>query len=530
MANKNEGIPRLGKFLTPTIADIFFVTLFFSIALGRAQALLGDCDTGYHIRAGEYIIQTLSIPHKDIFSFISPPMTWTAHEWLSEVIMAAIHSRFGLTGVTVFFSGLIALVYYLLARFLHRLNLNLFVSLIFIIMAISSSMVHWAARPHIFSLVMLVLWYNLLDTYQYRGKNYLFLLPISMLLWVNLHGGFIVGFILLAIYGAGNLVMSFFGEQTERVESRQRCWLIFKISLISLAASFVNPFGYRILLFPFNLVSNSYLMDRVSEFMTPNFHDFETFPFKLLLLSLLAITAGSRKRLNVIEIALLLFFINMALYSVRYITLFAIIVTPIAARLAEQLLDASKSKVSSWLRRKNDGFAAIDTQAKGWFWPIFAVIAMTILSVVKSGPVVTFDERVKPIAAVAFIQKEHIPGNMFNNDEFGDYIIYGAWPKYQVFFDGRSDMYGVDRLKEYEKISRFEFGWESVMKKYDMNWIIFDADSVLARYLYGRKDWRLIYADKIANIFVRDIPIYKALIKRYPRVKPVNPNGDAKGN
>jgi hypothetical protein len=520
MDNKNGKTFKLRNILIPTIADIFFVTLFFSIAFGWVRALLADCDTGYHIRAGEYIIQTLSIPRKDIFSFITPPINWTAHEWLSEVIMATIHNRFGLNGVVIFYSGLIALAYYLLSRILRRLNVNIFISLILITLAITASMLHWPARPHIFSLVMVVVWYNLLDIYQDRGKNLLYLLPLSMMLWVNLHGGFIVGFLLLAIYGAGNLVMSFYGEKTDKEVARRRWWLILGISLISLAASLINPFGYHILLFPFGLVSNGYLMDRVSEFLSPNFHGLEIFPFKFLLLSIIALMASSHRRVNVIEIILLLFFINMSLYSARYIPLFAVIVTPIAARLAEQLLDASKIKMSNWLRRSNTNFAAIDSQAKGCFWPSLAVIAMIIILAVRSYPEITFDERTKPIAAVAFMQKEHIPGNMFNNDEFGDYIIYAAWPEYRVFFDGRSDMYGVERLKEYERISRFEPDWESVMKKYNMNWIIFDADSVFSRYLYDRKDWRLIYADKVANIFVHNIPAYEGLIKKYPDVRP----------
>jgi hypothetical protein len=520
--NKIRSISKLSHFLTPSIADIFFITIFLSLALGSTEKLLGDCDTGYHIRAGEYIIQTLSIPRKDIFSFISPPINWTAHEWLSEVIMAAIHSRFGLKGVAVFYSGLIALVYYLLSRILRRLNINFFISSILVILTLSSSLLHLFARPHIFSWVMVVVWYGFLDTYRHQGKNLLYLLPILMVLWVNLHGGFIIGFILLVIYGAGNFAMSLSGEKAEREDARHKGRLILKISLVCLAASLLNPIGYHILFFPLEFVSNRYLMDHISEFLAPNFHEFETLPFRLLLLSIIALIAVSRKRLNIIEFVLLIFFINMGLYSVRYIPLFAIIVAPIGARLANQLLNASNTGIIIWLRRKGTAFAAIDNQAKGYFWPSLCVITLTSVMAATDGTKVTFNEKTKPVAAVAFMQQEHIPGNMFNNDEFGDYIIYADWPQYRVFIDGRADMYGGERVKEYEKISRFEPGWESVVKKYNMNWIIFDADSVLSRYLYGRNDWRLIYADEVANIFVHNIPAYERLIKKYPNVKPTH--------
>jgi hypothetical protein len=119
------------------------------------------------------------------------------------------------------------------------------------------------------------------------------------------------------------------------------------------------------------------------------------------------------------------------------------------------------------------------------------------------------------------MKKEKITGNMFNNDEFGDYIIYAAWPEYKVFFDGRSDMYGIERMKEYFKVVKIENGWDKVLAKYDINWIIYGANSPLSHFLIERDDWKLVYADKVANIFVRNTPENKPLINKYPDVKPV---------
>lgn len=520
MENENINSTKTGHFLIPSLADAIFALFFFCTACINGQRLLGDCDTGYHIRAGEYIIRTLSVPRHDMFSFISPALPWTAHEWLSEVIMAVLHSQFGLPGVVVFFSGLIALVYYLLFRTLRRLNGSILVAVALILLAITASSLHWLARPHIFSLLLMVVWYDLLDRYQYRGVNRLYLFPPMMLLWVNLHGGFIAGFVMLGIYGAGNLVLSRCGAETDREAARRRCWQIVKITLLCLAASLANPFGYHILLFPFHLVSDRYIMDHVIEFLSPNFHETAVLPFKFMLLLLLALLAASRRRLNIIELALLLFFVNMAFYSVRYITLFAIIAAPIAARLADRLLDEGSGRAIDLLRRKEAGIAGIDSQARGCLWPLFAALAVALF-MSQGSNALRFDEKLKPVAAVEFMKREQISGNMFNNDEFGDYIIYAAWPQYRVFFDGRSDMYGTEKLKEYYKIISFDSDWESVMKKYDMNWIIFDANSQLSRYLLGRGDWRLIYADKVAHLFVRDIPLYQPLIRKYPDVKPL---------
>jgi hypothetical protein len=132
-----------------------------------------------------------------------------------------------------------------------------------------------------------------------------------------------------------------------------------------------------------------------------------------------------------------------------------------------------------------------------------------------------FDEKLKPVKAVDFLKKENLKGNMFNNDEFGDYIIYAAWPKYKVFIDGRLDMYGSSRIKEYLKVASLQPGWEKVLEKYNIHWIIYNTDSALSTFLLGNKDWRLIYADKVANIFVKNIPENRPIIDKYSGVKPV---------
>ncbi|MGB3097414.1 MAG: hypothetical protein WBB46_11870, partial [Candidatus Deferrimicrobiaceae bacterium] len=96
-----------------------------------------------------------------------------------------------------------------------------------------------------------------------------------------------------------------------------------------------------------------------------------------------------------------------------------------------------------------------------------------------------------------------------------------AYPRYRVFFDGRSDMYGEERAKEYRKVITLGAGWEEVIEKYDIGWVFFDADSILSRSLQEKERWRLIYADGVANIFVKDSPEYQDLIAKHGNVKPV---------
>ncbi len=128
---------------------------------------------------------------------------------------------------------------------------------------------------------------------------------------------------------------------------------------------------------------------------------------------------------------------------------------------------------------------------------------------------VRFTEKMAPVAAIDFLRAKPVQGNMFNNDEIGDYVIYWLYPRYKVFMDGRSDMYGAPILKEYFKVAHIEPGWKDVLDKYDINYIFFYTDSVLVRHLLTDAGWRGIYSDNVASIFLRNIPENAEAIARY---------------
>jgi hypothetical protein len=520
--NKSRKIKSL---LIPSIADIIFISLFLYLSFCVGKRLLFDCDTGYHIRAGEHIINTFLVPKHDIFSFLTPPIPWTAHEWLSEVIMAMVHRAFGLTGIVIFFSLIISLVYYLLFKIIRTNSSNIILASFIVLIVLTASQIHWLARPHIFSLLLMVIWYYLLDEYYYHNKNYLYLLPLMMLIWVNLHGGFLAGFILLGIYLVGNVVKSISSQGKERDLYKAKAKLLGLITVACLLVSLINPNGYHILLFPFNLISNTFIMDNISEFLSPNFHTFVAKAFEFILLLMFAIFSISRVRLNMIELAMVLLFTHMSFCSKRYIPLFCIIVAPILMRKIQQLLKSTDGKIVDFINRRSISISETDASAKGYVWPILSIALVIVLA--ASGKIdYKFNAETEPVAAVEFLKKENIQGNMFNNDEFGDYIIYAAWPEYKVFFDGRSDMYGVERLKEYIKVANVKPGWDEVLNKYKISWIIYNSNSSLSLLLMERDDWKLVYADTVANIFVKDIPEYQYLIKKYPDVKLVIDEGE----
>jgi hypothetical protein len=499
----------------PTIGNIVFVSLLAILALRFGSGLLLDADSGYHIRAGELILDTWTIPRLDPFSYHLPPLPWTAHEWLSEAIMAAVFRLFGLTGVVLFFAVLLAAIHWLLYRVLRAQSNDIILCVAVVLLAAATSSSHWLARPHIFSLALILIWYELLNRFQYRHERTLIYLPPIMLLWVNLHGGYIMGLVLLGIYLAGNLFDAVFAAPTMSANAKRKAGLLCGCAAATVLATLINPFGYKILIFPFELVADRLIMDNIKEFMSPDFHG--RLPFKYMLLAAIAALALARTPLNLIECGLLTLTTYMALYSARHVSLFAIIAAPILLKAGESIVDRFATRWSEFYRSRNANLGAVDAELKGGLWPSAATLLIAGLALTGSLRY-EFDETVHPVAAVEFLKREPIGGRMFNNDEFGDYLIYAAWPQYRVFIDGRNDMYRDTYNAPYYRISNALPGWREALEKFEIDWIFFNTHSVLAAALTGSSDWQPVYSDRTATIFVRNSPANRTLLDKYPGV------------
>lgn len=507
---------RVFTVVVPSIGGMVFVSILLVLVLGAGNGLLYDGDTGYHIRTGEEILKNWRVPDHDIFSAHLPPLKWTAHEWLSEVIFAAVFKYSGLTGIVIFFAFLLAATHWLLYYILTQRSTNLALVMIITCLATATSSSHWLARPHAFSLLFTIVWYHLLDRFQYDNRATLGYLPLLMIFWVNLHGGYFLGIVLLCLYFGGNLLSSFFNPPQASKEYWTKTKTLLPYLILTVMVCGINPLGFEILVFPVKFMSDRFLMDRVIEFLSPNFH--EALPFKYMLLVTLGTLALSRVPLNLIECGLLVLLSHMALYSARYMSLFAIIVAPLLLKCGDSVLANLPAQVVRFLQTRNRNLTEINKNVRGYVWPVCATLVVIGLGL--GGRLkFTFDEKRFPVAAVKFLIREPITGNMFNNDEFGDYIIFSAWPRYKVFMDGRSDMYGEKLGGAYFQVANVQPGWKEVLAQNKISWVIFDTNSSLTAALNGDPDWRPIYTDKVATIFVKKIPDHGALLAKYPGVE-----------
>jgi len=243
----------------PSAADLIFVALLGALVFTPLSVrLLGDAGIGWHIRTGQQIVATHAIPQVDSFSSTMAGKPWFAWEWLYDLVVGQLEATLGLNGVVWFTAVVIAAVFAGMFRLLIARGTNVLVALVLLLFATSASMIHFLARPHVVSWLFTLAWFWILDSSERdcfdgfggRRRRWLWALPLLMLVWVNVHGGFLVGFVLLGIFLLG-AVWTWFKASQNRIEemlqkiaARKRMRNLAWVSLLSAAASLVNPYGW----------------------------------------------------------------------------------------------------------------------------------------------------------------------------------------------------------------------------------------------------------------------------------------------
>ena len=177
--------------LLPSLTDVAFVmpVLFLFFRMSGTGYLLGDGDTGWHIRTGDWILQNRQVPSHDLFSYTKPGEPWFAWEWLWDVIFAWLHQHFGMGAVVLGSLLVICLTSAILFRLARNRSGNVLVAIAVTIVATAASTIHWLARPHLFTLFFVVIFCVLLERAREGRTRALLVLPPLTVLWTNLHGG-----------------------------------------------------------------------------------------------------------------------------------------------------------------------------------------------------------------------------------------------------------------------------------------------------------------------------------------------------
>ncbi len=455
-----------------------------------SQALLADGDTLMHIVIGRWIIAHWAIPFHDPFSFTAHGQSWVPHEWLAEVIFAGVYDHLGWGGVVAITATSAAGAFVLLTHALET-SLGARRAAIGAAVALLLTLGHVLARPHALAWPLLVIWTTQIIRARDAGRiPSLALLPV-MVLWCNLHGGFVIG-----LGFAGLLAIEAVADAAAATRVRVLAgWAVFIV--LAAASALISPNGLDAYLLPLKMLHMSFAISHISEWQGLDFSHFQ--PLEIWLG--LAIAGGylTGIRLPASRLAIVLLLLYAALTHRRNQELLGIM-TPLllAAPLAAQLRPAGLAQaVATAMPRHRRRLPVFVTGILLSLTIAFAFYT-TALSLNRRG--LEPDGGAAPVAAVEAARGAGLTtGRVLNSYRFGGYLIFAGLPP---FVDGRADLFGDAFLKRFATaVSGDGDRLPGLLDKYAIQWAIFEPLDPAATLLNHLPGWERLYADKYAVVF-----------------------------
>ncbi len=485
-------VSRAVSLLLPSLAVVVFaVTLLHVLLVSEGtRSLFRDSDSGWHIRNGEDILARRAVPRVDTYSFTRAGREWFAWEWLSDALLGAVHRAAGLPGIALLAAVAIAASAAAACGLALRLGGNFFLTAAATALLLGATSIHWLARPHLFSWLLSLAFVAAAEFHARRRGWKLYLLPALAALWANVHGSFLLGPAILAIYALGYAL---------RRESRlARDYGV--VALLSLGATLANPYGWRLHEHILAYLRNTYVMDRVSEFRSFSFHSPGAWFVEGFLLVAVAGGLLALRRRAYAQALLTFALLHLALYSARHLATAAVVLLPLAVGFLTDELRALPGKRVSAFLDYSERLRALDRKMLGL---VPAALALILCAAWLSRTQVGFDPQVFPVRASGFFEGREAGVRLFARDQWGGYLIYRFGGRLKVFVDGRSDFYGRDFLERYVEVADARPGWERVLNEEGVNYVMVRPEQALAQVLRPSARWRVAYADGDAVIFER---------------------------
>ncbi len=479
----------------PVLFSFTLLAGLIAFAVGlNTRLVLSDADSYWHIAVGRWMLEHRTVPVRDVFSHSVPGIPFTAHEWLSELLMARVHDTVGWQGLQVMAALSFAFVIMYMLRFLFARMEPLHAIALATVCA-SMIVTHLLARPHVIVWPITVVWTGTLVQAVERRTRPPWWLLAMLLLWTNLHASFTLGLVF-----AGALALEAFWEAGER-DARWhvvRQWAPF----LALAALCVlcNPRGVYAITHALSVMRLKATLALVAEWRSADFHHMQ--PFLVWTIAVLLLAFTGRLRLTLFRAFFVLGLFYLALKHQRYHSLVGLVspyllAGPLAAVARAHAgtggsdvdaLDRLFRKLASRAGAVGVGIALLLAVGLAWF--------SARVNPARPNVIVT------PERALAAFNATGALGNVFNTYSYGGYLIYRGVP---VFFDGRGDMYGDALMTEASNASelRTDRALQKLLAKYRIGWTLLHPESPAVQLLDFLPEWKRVYGDSVAVVHVR---------------------------
>jgi len=501
--------------LLPSLTDVAFLmplALLF-LRMDGAKRLLGDGDTGWHIRTGEWILQNGRVPQTDLFSYTKSGEPWCAWEWLWDVGAAWLHQHAGMAAVVLASMLVLSFTYAMLFRMVRKECPNVLLAFGVTFAATAGSTMHWLARPHLFTLLFVVIFCAVLESARRGRTRRLLFLPVLMVIWTNLHGGFFVGIILIGCYAAGELALWLLEKDPEdRRLALRRSRPFLWTALACTLATLVNPYFHRLHVYMYSYLTSGIHLRYIQEYQPTHFRNNLTFWYEPLVFLGVAAAAWALYQKRFAHAILLLGWLHLGLFSVRNLPIYLLIAAPLVGGMLRDLVAAlADAPLAAWVGKGFRAFQnfAVEFGENDRLPRLHAISILSILAIaaVFYAPAPPFkfraeyDPKQYPAGALEVLRATEMSQSIFADDEWGDYLIYQLYPRTKVFVDGRSDMYGEAFIQKYLDLMNGRYGWEETLNQYSVDTVLLRVETPLTGALKESRRWWPVYDDGMAIVF-----------------------------
>jgi len=482
---------------------LVLILLFILIAVSQINTIV-DSDLWCHFKTGEYIVKNLTVPKADIFSYTLENQAWIDHSWLAQILFYFTFFKFGWLGINILKAVVVSFCFFILLFFIFSKYKKFVYAVLFALLAVLAFGYRSFFRPEIFSYLLLCLFFYILE-----GGKKIYIIPLLQVLWVNLHGYFILGPALIFLYCVGEFIS---GD----LAKARRLGVMLGVTCL---ACFVNPYFYKGAVYPIGVLIDIFnaqkaYMQNIYELKMPINISFGRYVFFWIFAILSSVTFILNLKKARLSHGLIFFGSFIASYAaIRNMPIFIFTAMPLA------VINLNEARLTKNINEKRYYIlAAIAVSAIIYFFISNQYYAFTGQSAFRKTES-RITELLMPSKACDFLEDNNIKGRMFNSIDYGHYIGYRFYPEKRTFIDARTELYKYGFYQSYQRAQNYPGEWKTLQKKYDFNIAflrhLFSGTERLLKSLYNDKSWALVYYDESSVIFLYDTSENKAAIENF---------------
>lgn len=491
--------------LSPTLDHVYLAAVLVLLALRPLLTPIRPHDFWWHIATGRTIVATGDIPQVDAFSFTRAGEPFYNQSWLAQLLMYGLHRLGGVELLLIVQALVIILAYGLLLRLCTLRTGRFRLSAGLLLLSLPLSFDNWTIRPQTYTFPLFVAFLTILTEGRLGRRSRLWLLPMLMVLWVNLHGSFVLGLVLIGITLVGELLAALRRRPLEASADARCSPLAALLSPLSAQlalwgalaalATMVNPRGPAVLGYVGSLLGSSAVSSLVTEWAPPTVHEASGAIFFAFVIVLAAVLIYARSRPPLTDMLLVGAFFWLALGAGRSIVWFGFVATPLLAAQAATLLPPARTMAP--------GAPVLNGLLIGLLGLLLFASLPWIKPSVFPPQVGALLSHETPVAAVEALRAlPDRPRRLFHSMRYGSYLIWAA-PEQKVFVDPRIELYPYELWVDYITLGQSRDA-AALLERYRIDGLLLDAEEQrpLIAWARDRADWTLRYEDARTVLFI----------------------------